>query len=120
MVLEQADPKSDKLISCPIPYFYLLDRSGDGAEANWAVFLGNDFKNMSQTLNRPAYIKQTNLCLDYIRRECRGCKLFYKPHPNETDEYSHFNLDGFDVIDEAHNELAEIYFWQNLNRIKYV
>ncbi|MBI2100039.1 MAG: hypothetical protein HYT48_01720 [Candidatus Vogelbacteria bacterium] len=85
-----------------------------------AIFLGNDFKNMSKTLDREAYIEQTNQCLDYMRRECRGCSLYYKPHPNETDEYSFFDLDGFQVIGKEDNEIAEIFFWKNLSSIKYV
>src|SRR3989344_7536034 len=112
---------SAKITKCPFPYFYLLDKSLDlNQDGNWAIFLGNDFKNMSVTLDRDAYIRETNHCLDYIRKNCKGLKLYYKPHPNETDEYTHFNLDSFEVIKKADNEVAEIYFWKNHHKIKYV
>ncbi|HEY4495894.1 MAG TPA: hypothetical protein VJC04_00860 [Candidatus Paceibacterota bacterium] len=121
MFLAKADPASNKIINYPVPYFYLLNNpEAEKQHAHIAVFLGNDFKNMSKTLDQVAYVKQTNRCLDYIRRECRGCKLYYKPHPNETDEHSYFNLYSFEIVKKENNDLAEIFFWKNMREIKYV
>src|SRR3989344_6727920 len=121
MFLAKADPASNKIIDCPVAYFYLLDNpETEKQHAYIAVFLGNDFKNMSKTLDRAAYIEQTNLCLEYIRRECPNCELYYKPHPNETDEHSYFNLRSFKMVKKEDNDLAEIFFWKNIRRIKYV
>ncbi len=100
------------------PYYYLLEESKTHGRPS-AVFLGNDYKNMSKTLDRKAFIGLTNRCLDYMRRNCRDCALYYKPHPNETDEYTALDLEGFEVIPKEENEVAEVFFWKRLGSVRY-
>lgn len=121
MILEKDNPASDKIVNFPFPYFYLLSDTGEsGARPDMAVFLGVDFKNLRQTLDLPAFIRESNRCLDYMRRECVGCTLYYKPHPGETDEYTHLDLRSFEIIPKEENEVAEVFFWKRLDRVKYV
>jgi len=109
----------DTIVDIGFPYHYLLEESKATGRPS-AVFLGNDYKNMSQSLDRKTYIALTDQCLDYLRKNCKDCDLYYKPHPNETDEYTTFNLTGFKVIPKEENEVAEVFFWKRLGSVKYV
>lgn len=99
-----------------IPYSYLKNNTATPKKKQ-VIFFGFDFKNIVY-LDRSKFIKRMNLCLDYIRKQCSGQKLYYKPHPNETDEFKSYNLKSFKILDRK--ESAEIYFLKNLNRIEYV
>ena len=102
------------------PPFYLsqtprlnLGVSGE----KWVVFWGTQFDDLPQ-INEKEFCKQTNLCLDYIRRNFSGYKLVYKPHPAEPVIYPALNLRGFDVLNER--TVAEFFVLKNIDKIKYV
>ncbi len=89
---------------------------GEGNIRKMIIFLGEDFRNLPNTdLSRAIAI--SNQCLNYIRRECNGCELYYKPHPTETDEFAMLNLEGFKVMEKAPVELA---FMKHADRIQHV
>ena len=96
--------------------FWLGDLGNDTVSAEWAVFFGEDFKNES-SMNREEFISKTNECLDYVRRHCVGCKLFYKPHPGETYEQELLNLSGFEILKNA--GISETFLWRNAPNVKY-
>lgn len=80
------------------------------------IFLGNDFRNLpSINLERATQI--TNQCLDYVRRECSDCDLFYKLHPAETDEYKMLNLEGFALMEKT---VVEVLYMKYAARIEHV
>lgn len=87
--------------------FHLLSGNQDNSEGKrpMVIFLGEDFRNLPNTdLDRAMHI--SNQCLDYIRRECGGCELYYKPHPTETDEHTMLDLKGFTMMERVPVELA--------------
>lgn len=102
------------------PPFYLLNqlaqKSSAGAE-KWVVFWGTQFANLPQ-INEKEFCRQTNLCLDYIRRNFPDYKLVYKPHPAEPVIYSLLDLSGFDVLNER--TVAEFFILKNIDKINYV
>lgn len=98
------------------PYNY-LGRTVSLEEKKQVIFFGFDFKNITY-LDRTEFIRRINLCLDYVRKQCINYSLYYKPHPNETDEYKNYNLKSFEILDKR--EPAEIYFLKNLKNIHCV
>ena len=99
------------------PYFWLGSAENDSREARWAVFFGNDFYN-TVGIDPGRFIAKTNQCLNYIRKNCKGYKLIYRPHPDERDEYKSLDLNSFSVSKD--DQLAEAFCWSNKNNIKYV
>ena len=63
-------------------------------------------------------MEKTNACLDYIRKYCTDCTLIYRPHPDEKDESSFLNLEGFFI--QKDGQIAETFLLANKNNIKYV
>ncbi len=116
--LKNADPNAKNIFRITPPY-YLLNREdeSDIAEKKKVIFLGGCFKNLPRDINFPEYLKITNQCLDYVRRQCAGYELFYKPHPAETDEFKLLNLESFKM--EKDKAPSEAFFCNNLNKIKY-
>lgn len=99
------------------PHFW-LGNFGNGAESgDWVIFLGADFKNMAG-VDVAKFIEKTNQCLEYIRKNCVGCQLIYRPHPEEKDEMNFLNLASFAI--QKDYQVAEDYLWANRERIKYV
>ncbi|MDP3954709.1 MAG: hypothetical protein Q8Q06_04865 [bacterium] len=94
----------------------VINPDTSGRESKMVIFLGSDFKNIPG-VNVKEFAKIQNLCLDYVRRECRGYDLRYKPHPAETDEASLMDLSGFKIESKI---LAEIFYFKNARKIKYV
>ena len=105
----------DKIYRVSWPYFWLDDKKNE-PNANWVIFLGADFKNMS--VDQDVFAKKTNQCLDYVKKNCPDCTLIYRPHPDEKNESSLLNLDGFSV--QKDGQIAETFLWANRNKIKYV
>lgn len=105
----------NKIYKVSWPYFWLGDKKNQ-PNADWVVFFGADFNNM--LVNRAFFVEKTNACLDYIRKNCSGCTFIYRPHPDEKDESSLLNLDGFSV--QKDGQIAETFLLANRNKIKYV
>lgn len=111
------DKSIDNVYEVDLPYNYLWKDTNSG-EKKQVIFFGGGFKN-TVSLDMPEFIKRMNLCLDYIRQQCHGCDLYYKPHQNETDdERRNYNLKSFKILDTK--EVAEIYFLKNLHKIDCV
>lgn len=85
-------------------------------EEKAVVFFGANFKDLPGA-NRNKFIEITNKSLDYVRRECVGYELYYKPHPAEADEFKLVNLSGFEITKDT--SIAEFYLWKNAKNIKY-
>lgn len=100
-----------------VDFPYDWEYQGTRESRQKVIFLGNDFRNMPYT-DIAEYARLTNLCLEYVRHHCEGLKLYYKPHPAETDEFKLIDLRGFTLIQERNN--AEIFLYQNRDHIKYV
>ncbi|MBI4160776.1 MAG: hypothetical protein HY506_02605 [Candidatus Yanofskybacteria bacterium] len=85
-------------------------------ERRIVIFLGEDFRNLPGTdLGRAMRI--SNQCLNYIRRECKGCELYYKPHPTETDEHTMLNLEDFIVMKRMP---VEVFYMKHADEIRHV
>src|SRR3989338_7500296 len=111
--------KKNNIQRISIP-FDIMDES-DGQKDNerrMVVFLGENFLHLPGTDLKEAY-RLINQCLDYVRRECSKCDLYYKPHPKieAHDEGQFLNLSGFKIIG---NTVAELFYVKNIRKIKYV
>ena len=95
---------------------YNWDYHPTNGRAIKVIFFGSDFKNLSKS-NIGELIRLTNGCLEYIRRNCHGLKLYYKFHPGETDESKLLNLEGFELVRDNNN--AEMFLYKNREEIKY-
>ena len=98
------------------PYYWLNSKNLTGSD-NWAVFFGADLRDISE-VNRKFFIEKTNQCLEYIRKNCAGYRLIYRPHPDETSESQLLDLTSFFV--QKNDQIAEIFLWENKEKIKYV
>src|SRR3989344_4255754 len=100
--------------------FGVLDGGGsvENDERRMIVFLGDNFKDLPGTDLKEAR-RITNLCLDYVRRECAGYDLCYKPHPKivAEDEAKLLDLSGFRIESSI---VAELFYIKNIKKIKYV
>ncbi|HEY4475049.1 MAG TPA: hypothetical protein VJC06_03940 [Candidatus Paceibacterota bacterium] len=85
-------------------------------EEKAVVFFGANFKDLPGA-DWDKFVEITNKSLGYVRRECAGYKLYYKPHPAETDEFKLVNLSGFEITKDT--SIAEFYLWKNGRNIKY-
>lgn len=97
------------------PFYWLDDQWESTIAPGSIVFFGGDFYNISG-INREEFIIKNNQCLDYIRQNFPGHKLYYKPHPAETGESEHLNLESFEMVKE--NTLADLFVWKNRKNIK--
>ena len=100
----------------PFGLFSQENKDGANAAKNMVIFLGNDFHNLPGA-NFQRAIELTNECLDFVRRECVGCNLFYKPHPAETDELLKLNLNGFSVMEKMPVELLYMKYAKNIRHV---
>ncbi|PJE51046.1 MAG: hypothetical protein COV29_02110 [Candidatus Yanofskybacteria bacterium CG10_big_fil_rev_8_21_14_0_10_36_16] len=96
--------------------YYILEKKQKSptVEPNCIVFFGADFKNI-RNLNVKEFVKKTNQCLEYIKKKYKGHKLYYKPHPDETDEFKQLKLDGFTFF--RNGESSEDFLWKNKKNI---
>lgn len=102
------------------PPFYLLNELAEKSPVTgekWVVFWGTQFDNLPQ-IDEKKFCQQTNLCLNYLRKNFPGYKLIYKPHPAEPVIYPALDLTGFDVLNER--TVAEFFVLKNMEKIKYV
>ncbi|MEK7151730.1 MAG: hypothetical protein AAB784_03400 [Patescibacteria group bacterium] len=106
--------------SVPIDILNVLAKNvgGENNERKMVVFLGDNFKDLMGT-DLKETMRITNLCLDYIRRECVGYDLCYKPHPKivPEDEADLLDLSGFRIESSI---VAELFYIKNIKKIKYV
>ena len=103
------------------PYHWLLLDKNETANniekgERLAVFFGNDFFGTKE-IDYDKFIKRTNDCLLYVRRNCRGCKLIYRPHPEERKEIKLLDLASF--IIQRDGQTAEEFVLKNRVKIKY-
>ncbi len=97
------------------PFYWLDERQESTIAPESVVFFGGDFYNISG-IDRDEFIKKNNQCLDYIRKNFPGHQLYYKPHPAETTEKQHLNLERFNLVEE--NILSDLFVWKNRKNIK--
>ena len=113
-LLRQINDIKDNVHYVQFP-LHLLSGGASG-ERKMIIFLGEDFRNLPDTdLDRA--MKISNQCLDYIRRECAGCELYYKPHPTETNEHTMLNLDGFIMMKRMP---VEVFYIKHADEIQHV
>jgi len=118
--LGRVDENAKNIFRAVPPYYYLSNKNSKNneSEKKKVIFFGCCFKNLPRDVNFHEYVKITNQCLDFVRRECAECELYYKPHPAETDESKLLNLNSFKI--ERDKTIGEMFLCKNLNRIKYV
>src|SRR3989344_332481 len=97
--------------------FGLLRGENNSSRANRVIFWGADFKFLPPGIPEDKFIELSNACIDYVRKNCKGCALIYKLHPAETDEYTKLNLDGFKIV--GTDDIGEFFLLKNINNIKY-
>ena len=97
--------------------FNLLREGVDLSQAKQVVFWGADVKYLPPGIPEDKFINLSNLCLDFVRNNCRGYELIYKLHPAETDEYTKLKLDGFKIV--GTDNIGEFYLLKNIDKIKY-
>src|SRR3989338_11512144 len=100
------------------PYYWLghSSNNGDSRNPKWVVFWGNDFYNTTD-IDFNEFIARTNQCLDYVRKNCQGYELIYRPHPEEREEIKLLNLSSF--IIQRDGQTAEEFVLENRKKIKY-
>ncbi len=82
------------------------------------VFFGTPFL-LVRNLAPATYTDVLNRCLAYLRLHYGDrCRLVYRPHPAETSERDHLQLEGFEV--EEDREVAELYFLKHSDVIEAV
>src|SRR3989344_7093087 len=112
--------KGDFSFMCWPYHWLLLDKNGTANNIEkgerLAFFFGNDFFGTKE-IDYDKFIKRTNDCLLYVRRNCRGCKLIYRPHPEERKEIKLLDLASF--IIQRDGQTAEEFVLKNRVKIKY-
>lgn len=115
--LQSANEKSDNVFKIAVPYSLISESKTGQFGRKKVIFWGASFLKLSDQLNVDYYVKTTNTCLDYIRRQCAGYELCYRPHPAEKNELKLLNLESFKILNDS--TLAEIFIWKNLDQIAY-
>lgn len=116
MEIPGINKKKDNIFMVTTPYYLLYESRGED-KGDAVIFWGADFRNFPESTDRKEFVKRTNLCLDYVRRVCAGCHLYYKPHPAETDEFKFLNLESFEMVNDS--SIGEVFLWKNIKKIKY-
>lgn len=109
------------IFSVNLPYYLLAQKEDQFSHDDkpWIVFWGVPFKNLPMVYaDEAGFIEQSNVCLDYLRREYADCRLLYKPHPNETGEQAQLELAGFEILSQK--EVSEFFVLKNFHKIKTV
>ncbi len=96
--------------------YYWLGPIGPKAEKGWAVFFGATFGSMGE-IDSAKFVERTNACLDFVRKNCNGCRLIYRPHPDEHNEVKVLNLASFEI--QRDRQSAEDFLWENRANVKY-
>ena len=116
--LEVVDENAKNILKTSPPYYLFKDNRAD-SEKNKVIFFGSNFKVRPFPKDEQGAIEAYNKCLDFVRRECSDCKLYYKPHPTSPgNDERIFDLRFFEIIKER--TIAEILFYEKFNQIKYV
>ena len=100
------------------PYYALSNPDSKKDAKKMVIFMGHDFHNLSASLNKSDFIDIENKCLDYVRRECAGHDLYYKPHPAEKDERDYLNLASFKFIEDT--SISEFFLMKNIDKVQHV
>ncbi len=101
------------------PPYYLFSKENADSTRNKVIFFGSNFKVRPFPKDEQGTVETYNKCLDFVRRECADCKLYYKPHPTSSgNDEQIYDLHDFEIIKER--TIAEILFYENFNQIKYV
>ena len=111
----------DSLFHSPYPSFNTL-REPSASEAprpepKLVVFFGTPFL-LLKNIDPQHYIEVLNRALKYLRSFYPGCKLVYRPHPFESDEQGHLNLDGFEIQNDK--EAGELFMLRYGARLEAV
>lgn len=115
--LQLTNEKAENIFRISKPYGLISHLNSDQHNKRKVIFWGASFLKLSDQLKVEDYVKMTNECLDYIRRECASYELYYKPHPAEKNELRRLNLKSFKILEDP--SLAEIFLWKNLNQISH-
>lgn len=115
--LKKANEKSKNVFRISAPYGLISRLDPDQHNKRKVIFWGASFMKLSGELRVDDYVRKTNECLDYIRRECVNCELYYKPHPAEKEELKLLDLTSFTVLNDP--TLAEVFLWKNSNQISH-
>lgn len=115
--LKKTNTTKDNITVFKTPYFALGNKGG-GGDGKMVIFMGHDFHNLSPDLNKNDFIDIENKCLDYVRKECAGYDLYYKPHPAETNEADYLNLASFKFIEDT--SISEFFLMKNMDKIQYI
>jgi len=99
-----------------VPYPHAVVGEGAQHEPHGALFMGTPFKVIPD-LDQQAYVARVNQCLEYVRTQCKGCRLQYLVHPAETDEYRMLDLRDFAGI--AREKIDDTYFERHRHELKY-
>lgn len=116
--LKRLNIAKDNIAIFETPYSAFNNFGSGKNERKMVIFMGLDFHNLSSSLNKNDFIDIENRCLDYVRKECAGCDLYYKPHPAEKDERNYLNLASFKLIKDP--SISEFFLVKNINKIQYV
>lgn len=118
------DHLGDKIHKMPFPYVLALGHlqklqngiNSGNCNPQKVVFFGDAFGRGIWGVPPEVYAKHLNKCLSFLREKYSSTyKLVYRPHPTEKDEIKYLNLDQFEI--ENDGMLAELYLYENINRI---
>ena len=76
--LQRADEKAENVFRISTPYGLISRLDPNQQNKRKVIFWGASFMKLSRELNVQDYIRKTNECLDYIRRECANYELYYE------------------------------------------
>jgi len=84
-----------------------------------AVFFGADFLGMEKQpgFDKQLFVDGTNAMLAYMRRNFPNSRLLYQPHPNEVDEHTYLDLQGFE---RGEKMVAEVFLYTHAADIVFV
>ena len=112
--------KEDHFSYMKWPYYWLISNLDDNLKKSetekYVVFFGNDFYNTTD-IDYNKFVERINQCLEYVRRNCQGYELIYRPHPEEREEIKLLNLSSF--IIQRDGQTAEEFVLENRKKIKY-
>ena len=116
--LQKLNTAKNNIAVFETPYYTLNKFNMGTIERKMVIFMGMDFLNLSSSLNKNDFIDIENKCLDYVRKECIGYDLYYKPHPAEKYERDYLNLTSFKFINDS--SISYFFIIKNIDRIEHV
>ncbi|KKT81457.1 MAG: hypothetical protein A3B99_04145 [Candidatus Yanofskybacteria bacterium RIFCSPHIGHO2_02_FULL_44_12b] len=117
--LLQKSDNNENVFRVTLPYDFLMPNINHDEPAlkRKVIFWGTCFGQLPKDLDIERYVTMVNKCLDYVRQECRGFELYYKPHPAEKDEFKLLNLESFTLLSDP--AVGEVFLWKNWDQIAY-